>query len=120
MTAREDDLEMKTWTNGMGECVRKAAYDVSETTVVGYERLHPDWRARLATLLIERWGIVAGDVDGEDSAGRSKLRLLTTDELVTRACDTAGAAIMEFQKRGWVVELPPYAELVEQTRSSNR
>ena len=41
--------------------------------------------AILAMSLIERWGMVAGQPDGEDSAGRSKLRLSTPEELVDRA-----------------------------------
>lgn len=45
----------------------------------------PEEEAKLAFALIERWGMVAGLPDGEDSAGRSKLRLSTPDELVERA-----------------------------------
>jgi hypothetical protein len=62
--------------------------------------------ARLACALIERWGIVAAEVDGEDSAGRSRLRRLTPDELVKNACETADAAMNEFEKRGWLIEIP--------------
>jgi len=62
--------------------------------------------ARLACALIERWGLVAGEIDGEDSAGRSKLRRLTPEELVKDACATADAAWSEFEARGWLLEVP--------------
>lgn len=61
---------------------------------------------RMAALLIERWGIVACELDGEDSAGRAKLRRMTVSELVTNACDTADAAWNEFEARGWLLEIP--------------
>lgn len=67
-------------------------------------------RARLAVILIEKWGMVAGKVDGEDSAGRSKLELQTPEEVVARACETSERAWAEFEKRGWVFRLPSYEE----------
>ncbi len=66
----------------------------------------PTPQAELAMTLIERWGIVAGDVDGEDSAGRQKVRLQTVEELIERACKTAEAAMAEFQNRGWMMAIP--------------
>jgi hypothetical protein len=62
--------------------------------------------AELAARMIERWGCVAGEMDGEDSAGRQKIRLATADELVGRACDVAAKMFEEFTKRGWVVDIP--------------
>jgi hypothetical protein len=61
---------------------------------------------RMAALLIERWGIVACELDGEDSSGRAKLRRMTVSELVTTACDTADAAWNEFESRGWLLAVP--------------
>ena len=67
--------------------------------------------ARFAMACIERWGMVAGEIDGEDSAGRSKLRRLSVEEVVTGACDTAHRAYEEFEKRGWLIPLPGYEEI---------
>lgn len=61
---------------------------------------------RLALQLIEQWGLVAGEIDGEDSAGRSRIRRLTPAELVKDACATADAAWNELESRGWLLEIP--------------
>ena len=66
----------------------------------------PCTEARIAEALIERWGIVAARSDGEDSAGRQKLALLTPQELVERACETAALACAEFDRRGWFLHVP--------------
>lgn len=66
----------------------------------------PDFKARMAIALVERWGMVAGIPDGEDSAGRTKLRLQTPNELVARACETADVLWRECLGRGWVFEVP--------------
>lgn len=58
--------------------------------------------ARFAMQLIERWGMVDAAPDGEDKAGRSKLRLLDPIEVVDRACDTASFAMVAFTARGWL------------------
>lgn len=45
--------------------------------------------------------MIAAQSDGEDSAGRSKLRLQTPQELVERACNVAGLMYEEIKARGW-------------------
>jgi len=78
----------------------------------GFERviIHPreyaNFKARMATALIERWGLVAGIEDGEDSAGRAKFRKATVAELVQEAVATADRAVEEFRARGWMIEAP--------------
>lgn len=62
--------------------------------------------ARIAVGMIERWGAVAGTTDGEDSAGRQRFRLVTPEELVARAFDTARLVIAEAVTRGLLVETP--------------
>ncbi len=64
------------------------------------------WKARMASTLIEKWGMVVGIPDGEDSGGRAKLRTATPEEVVATACSTAELAVDEFRKRGWTVTLP--------------
>lgn len=66
--------------------------------------------ARLAAVLIEKWGMVAALPDGEDSAGRSRLRLQTPKEVVDRACEVSELAITEFRERGWMLNIPNLEE----------
>ena len=72
-----------------------------------------DIEANLAVALIERWGLVAWQPDGEDTAGRQKLRKSTPLELVTEACDTAAVAYSEFRRRGWVTPALTQSEAVD-------
>lgn len=81
-----------------------------EVAVTQLEAL--DMEARIAACLIERWGLVAAQRDGEDSAGRARLRKLTPQELVAEACETAQLACDEFRRRGWVLQLPTHEEAV--------
>jgi hypothetical protein len=46
-------------------------------------------RAAIALKLIEHFAVVAGFPEGEDSAGRAKVRLQTANELVKRAFEIA-------------------------------
>lgn len=61
---------------------------------------------RLACALIEKWGMVTAETDGEDSAGRSKQRRSTPAELVQFACDVADLTFKELDARGWFLEVP--------------
>jgi hypothetical protein len=72
-----------------------------------------DERARLAAQFAERWALVACEIDGEDSAGRSKLRRLSPGELAVDVCRTVTALYEEFAARGWILTLPPYEEAVK-------
>ena len=63
-------------------------------------------RALLAVQLVERWGMVAGAPDGEDSAGRQRLRMMSPDEMVVRATATANRLFREFSDRRWMYEVP--------------
>jgi len=62
--------------------------------------------ARLAMCLVERWGLVACVLDGEDSAGRQKMRVMTPEELAKAACDTAEETWKQIEARGWTVDIP--------------
>lgn len=78
--------------------------------VVIHAREYPNAKARLAIVLIEKWGLVAAAPDGEDSAGRAKLRKLSAAELVEEAIATASIAINAFRERGWMLEVPGLEE----------
>lgn len=62
--------------------------------------------AQFAMVLIERWGMVMGEPDGEDSAGRAKLKLMSVDDTVARACRTAQVAFEQFALKDWLLEVP--------------
>ncbi len=72
--------------------------------------VHPTWQmgymALMANSFIERWAMVAAKPDGEDSAGRQRLTLLSVPEVVERACSMAETALAEFEKRGWMLTVP--------------
>jgi hypothetical protein len=71
----------------------------------------PDDRLDFAKEIICRWGLVAGETDGEYTAGRSKLRRMTAPEIVGFACDVAELAYAEFDKRGWMERIPSVEEM---------
>lgn len=85
-------------------------YEDSPRPVV-HETEHPSFEARLAVTLLEKWGMIAAEPDGEDSAGRAKLRLSTPQELAARACNVASETTAEIRKRGWFVPIPTWAEM---------
>ncbi len=74
--------------------------------------------ALFAMQCVERWAMVAGEQDGEDSSGRAKLRRMTPDELVAHACKTAEALSVEFTRRGWLVALPSHEEIEDALRDA--
>lgn len=77
-------------------------------------KFSPNEPARIATEMASRLALVAAIPDGEDSAGRQKLRLPTAEEAATRACDLAAALWDEFSRRDWLLELPtPNVEATE-------
>ena len=71
--------------------------------------------ARFASALIERWGLVTGKIDGEDSAGRAILKECSPEEVVNKACETAELAMQSFRRRGWMVTAPDISELIRKT-----
>lgn len=69
-------------------------------TVIGNQE------AEFARAMMKHLAIGTADIDGEDSAGRQKCRLMTPSEIVQRACDISQAAFAEFEKRGWMLAVP--------------
>ena len=72
-----------------------------------YKKTILDGKADLALLMIEKWGMVQGFPDGEDSSGRAKIGLMPIGELIERAFESAEAAYKEIERRGWMMEIPP-------------
>lgn len=75
-----------------------------------------DLRATFALSCIEKWGMVAGEASGEDSAGRQKMRRATPAEIASHACDCAEAAFTEFEKRKWQFKLPTLEEAIDSVK----
>jgi len=63
-------------------------------------------RAKLASELVGRWGMVAAIPDGEDKAGRQKLRMMTEEEMAQRACVTAQCLFQAFEDNQWLYDVP--------------
>lgn len=89
------------------------------TEVLIFKRVAENQLAAVALALVERWGMVAGAPDGEDSAGRARGRLQTPIELVTRACETAAALYDELERRGWLMDVPAPKEPARTSSSSS-
>jgi len=71
-----------------------------------YRCTHLGLAASIAVDLAKHLGIVSAQVDGEDSVGRQKLRLLEPDEVADRACAIAQALVHGFNQREWLLHVP--------------
>ena len=93
----------------------KSKYDLElkQPALMLHENEHLELKAKVALSMLEKWGMVAAEPDGEDSAGRAKLKLPSADDLAKRACDVTDEAFTEFEKRGWVLKLPTMSEMKE-------
>ncbi|KKL25562.1 hypothetical protein LCGC14_2404040 [marine sediment metagenome] len=94
------------------------AYEVQKVMV--WEREYLEQEARFVLELLVRWGMVAAEPDGEDSAGRQKLRLQTPEELTTRAFAVADLAMKKARKDGLVHVAPELPESEEYIPPSMR
>lgn len=74
---------------------------------------HPNWEARMACILIEKWGPVMAKHAGSDPTGRAFMKELHPTEIVEKCCDTAQLAVAEFRRRGWIMEIPSMEEAEE-------
>jgi hypothetical protein len=82
--------------------------------LVIHQTKHLDPRAEFAAQMIRTWGIVAGrPADTGEAADERGVALLSPAELVSRACEITDLAMAEFERRGWVVNLPAYEQLSE-------
>ena len=95
--------------------VKKDMYGDVQMMVL--EKKHNNQKARFAMALMEKWGMVTGEVDGEDSAGRQKARRMTPDEVATYACDLAAAAFGHFEERGWLLDTSDFAQEMAKSRA---
>jgi hypothetical protein len=91
--------------------VLKSRYDSTDNKLAISLGVSLNVKAVIASEMVNRWGMVAAMPSGEDSAGRSKLRMLTEGELVDRACDTVEKLFKEFDNRGWITKNPTLDEI---------
>lgn len=70
----------------------------------------PNFEARLAIALVEKWGMVSGVEGGEDSSGRAKLRLMTPGEVVERAVATSELLAKTIREKNWMTIIPSFEE----------
>ena len=70
-------------------------------------------QAEFARELILRWGMVAAIQNGEDSAGRHQLKLLTPQEVVDRAMEVTLLTFKAFHDNDMIVKIPTIEEMQE-------
>lgn len=88
--------------------------------ILTHESHHPNFQARLASALVERWGLVMAEPDGNDPVGRQQLKLMAVNDVVSRACETAEVLVGAFEERGWLVESPTLTECEEIARKKEK
>lgn len=71
---------------------------------------------------IERWALVAAEVDGEDTAGRQRLRRMTPSELIFHAHRCTELAFEQMDRCGWLCPMPDHETIqaaVEENESNS-
>ena len=87
-------------------------------TMIVHHRQLPNQKAAFAMKLAEHLAIIACDNDGEDSAGRQKLRLLPPDEVAHRAVQIADSMWDQFATCGWIIDLPSWKDCMKMGREA--
>ena len=75
------------------------------------ENEHPELEAKMAISFIEKWGMISGMDDGEDSSGRQKIRMATPEEVVERAFQIAKLTMDTARGKGLIHKGPTFEEL---------
>jgi hypothetical protein len=104
--------------NEFAEAIAIIGY-ADKTKVCLYDKVYPDMRARFTMLLIEKWGMVLARPDGDDSAGRAKIRPADPDEVVKHAVNVSAATFAAFKDRGWLLEIGATDRLHEMAKETN-
>ena len=61
-------------------------------------------KSEMAMRIVERWAMVCAEPDGEDSAGRAKLRLLSPELVVDRALAVSDLLVDRLADNGWITK----------------
>lgn len=70
-----------------------------------------DLTGRIALKLVEHFGVITGELCGEDSAGRAKFDAMTPPRVVERACRIAELFVATANDRGWLVPVPGFDDI---------
>ena len=89
----------------------KNKFDIDHGHILTHDTEVLGVRAKVCMSLIDRWGLIAGKLDGEDSTGRAQYGLQTVDELVDRAIQTVDKAFAAFQEKDWLINAPTMEEM---------
>lgn len=92
--------------NKLVKAYSRKKYVLDDNEVVICELKACDPIAILAIEISKHMCFATAETDGEDSAGRQKLRLLTPKEIATRSCDIAQEMWNQFESRGMTIDLP--------------
>ena len=95
-------------------------HNYGERQVETYSIEKPHEEASLAFIFLEKWGMVSGAPDGEDSTGRQQSRLLTPHEVVKRGFDIAALAMKEARDRGLMLEVPDLDEVNREEKEAKQ
>lgn len=103
----------------MREYARVRYYDAEPEIILAHKQA-PTPRAEFAMRLLSMNGLLTAATDGEDSAGRAKLRAETPQELVDRAVSIAELAFEAFAVRGWLHTTTPHCEVLDACDAEQR
>ena len=78
-----------------------------------WDREHLELEAKMAVEFAVKWGMVAAMPDGEDTAGRQKLRLATPAELVERSLNVARLMYEGVRARGLMHQAPSLQDVAD-------
>lgn len=82
--------------------MEKTAYWPDELNNSMNHGIAVEFRAEIALGLIRHFGAIAAKFEGEDSAGRNKMILLSPSDLVERCFSISEIFIAEAERRGYV------------------
>lgn len=80
----------------------RKSIELSEREVAIYDDEVKQSECTLAFVLIEKWGAIAACPNGEDSAGRQKLKLMDEEDLVNRAFKISELAHKYARKHAYI------------------
>lgn len=92
-------------------------HNYGDKKVVMFHTEAPNYEGQLALELLNRFGLIAAEPDGEDSGGRQKQKLLPVETAVARCFDLAHEAVRVLHERGLMVALPDLNEINAQEDS---
>ena len=83
----------------------------NQPRVMVHRKFMADDRAEFAMVLMKQHAMVCAQDNGEDSAGRQKVRRETAQEIVQFCSSLASMAYDEFHRRGWMIQSPDLPEI---------